>query len=552
MIANPLKVRELLDEIERNQVLLPEIQRAYVWKGPQAAKLIDSLYREYPAGQILLWDTANLPITKSLDGVGAQPLPAVGQPKIVLDGQQRLTSLFKALSKDKDDAKDEDAEKDKVKDKKKAGNGEEGRRIDVYFHLESEQFQLYLRRLDADPRWVSVRSVVNGDKHDLDILAEIESKGGPGIKDPKSKVYLDRLQRLRKIGEFKFPIEVFKSDDYEQVTELFVRINAGGTRLRAAELALAQLALRLPGAIVERIDEALDDYADVGYELDPRFLTRALIAIGTGQSRFRHLTEFWRKPPSEIESIWTQTRKALNSAVNFVRQNARFEASEWLPTLNAIHTLAAYFHRHPAVTPDVEEGLLRWFYLASLRGRYSGSGETAMDEDLKAVAGPEPIAELMRNAVPAGHRDSVAPEEFDDAGERNPLFAMTYAVARKRSAKDWFTGVALAKDVVGADHEIEVHHIFPKAILKKAKMSRKDRDEIANLAFLASRPNKKIRDRPPAEYLGEIADKHPHRLEAQSIPMDPSLWEVERYQDFLAARRELLAKAVSDLIEDPV
>ena len=65
-----------------------EIQRAYVWKGPQVAKLMDSLYKEYPSGQILLWDTLDLPITKNLGGVKSPPLPPVGSPKIVLDGQQ--------------------------------------------------------------------------------------------------------------------------------------------------------------------------------------------------------------------------------------------------------------------------------------------------------------------------------------------------------------------------------------------------------------------------------------------------------------------------------
>src|SRR5687768_6880867 len=98
MIANPLKVRELLDEVVGGKVVLPEIQRAYVWKGPQVAKLMDSLYKEYPSGQILLWDTMDLPITKNLEGVKSPALPAVGSPKIVLDGQQRLTSLFKALA----------------------------------------------------------------------------------------------------------------------------------------------------------------------------------------------------------------------------------------------------------------------------------------------------------------------------------------------------------------------------------------------------------------------------------------------------------------------
>jgi len=101
MIGHPLKVRELLDEISRGLVLLPEIQRAYVWKGPQVSKLLDSLYHEYPAGQILLWDTIELPITKQLEGVEAPALPSADRPKIVLDGQQRLTSLHQVLAKER-------------------------------------------------------------------------------------------------------------------------------------------------------------------------------------------------------------------------------------------------------------------------------------------------------------------------------------------------------------------------------------------------------------------------------------------------------------------
>jgi hypothetical protein len=528
MIGHPLKVRELLDEVQRGEVLLPEIQRAYVWKGPQVAKLIDSLYREYPAGQMLLWDTVDLPLTtRTLEGAEKPPLPSAGRPKIVLDGQQRLTSLYQALTSTADG-------------------------INVYFNVETEQFQLYLKRMRGDPRWVSVRQIVNNERHDLDVLEDIENRGGISRKDVRTKVYLDRLQRLKRIGEYKFPIEIFRSDDYEQVTELFIRINSAGTRLRAAELALAQLALRLPGAIVDKLDEAMDEYADLDYELDARFLVRALIATGTGQSRFKSLTDFWKKSEAEIESLWHRARRAIDSAVNFARQNARFEASDWLPSLNALIPLAAYFDKYPAIAPSVEEGLLRWFYLAFLRGRYSGSAETAMDEDIKAVAGPDPVSQLVRNATPAGGgTEAVSSDEFDDAGWRNPLFALSYAVARKRGAKDWFTGIALATDVVGADHEIHVHHVFPKALLKKAGVRQKDRDEIANLAFLAARPNKKISNRPPDQYLAEIADKHPERLQAQSIPMDRNLWRLERFDDFLIARREVLATAVTQLIQNP-
>jgi hypothetical protein len=303
---------------------------------------------------------------------------------------------------------------------------------------------------------------------------------------------------------------------------------------------------------VERFDEAMEEYSEIGYDLDARFMTRALIATGTGQSRFRHLTQFWSKSPAEIERIWRQTRKGVDSAVNFVRQNGRFESSDWLPSLNALIPLAAFFSHHPKIAPDVEAGLLRWFYTASLRGRYSGSGETAMDEDLEAVASSSPIELLMKHVLPAGQTADVGPDEFDDAGWRNPLFPLTYAVARRRGAKDWFTGVALTKDVVGEDHEIQVHHIFPKALLNREKVRRQDRDEIANLAFLTAKPNRQISKRPPEEYLEEIVAKHPERLEAQCIPMDRSLWRLDRFKDFLAARRLALAEAINDLLKNPM
>lgn len=269
MIGHPLKVRELLDEIERGEVLLPEIQRSYVWKAPQVARLFDSIYREFPSGQILLWDTTLLPVTKSLEGAETPPGGTVGRPKIVLDGQQRLTSLYKVL-------------------------GNEKNQIKVCFNLETEQFQLYLRRLEADPLWVSVRQVIRNETHDLDVLGRIAERGGPAIGDPKSREYLDRLQKLKRIGEYKYPIEIFRSDEYEEVTELFVRINSAGTRLRLAELVLAQLAMRLPGAIVSMFETAIEEYEEIGYALDARFLIRALIAAGTGQSRLRYLTEFWK------------------------------------------------------------------------------------------------------------------------------------------------------------------------------------------------------------------------------------------------------------------
>ncbi len=526
MIGHPLKVRELLEEISRGELLLPEFQRAYVWKTEQVVRLIDSLYHDYPTGQILLWDTTKAPLTKGLEGVSApRGLGAVSRPKVVLDGQQRLTSLYKALAPAAEDP------------------------VDVCFHLDSEQFSERKRRYAKDPRWVSIRDVLGEARHDLEVLQAIAADGGPSLGDPGCKPYLDRLRRLRRIADYAFPIEIFRSDDFEEVTELFVRINSSGTRLRRAELVLAQLTLRLPGAIVDRFDAAVEAFGARGFELDPRFLVRALVAVGTGKSRLDRLDALWANSPAELDALWERTRAALERAVTFVRHNARFQSSAWLPSLNALVPLVAFFDRQPATARDVEVGLARWLYLATLRGRYSASVEARLDQDLAAAQGERPVVALLEQLLATGQRLEVDPAEVEAADRRSPLFALLYAAARQRGATDWFSGVALGDLPPGQD--VVIHPVFPRALLDEAGVAPERRDELANLVFLAAPPTREVAQRPPAETLTEVAARDPKRLESQGVPLDRALWQVERYDDFLAARREALADAVNALLDDP-
>ena len=525
MIGHPLKVRELLDEIDRGELLLPEFQRAYVWKAPQVVKLIDSLYHEYPTGQLLLWDTKETPLTKELEtGTPSSSLALVGRPKIVLDGQQRLTSLYKVLAPKSPDP------------------------VDVWFHIESEQFQLHRARFEEDPMWVPVRSVLSQDRHDLEVLQAIGAAGGPGLGDPEIKEFLDRLRRLRRIAEYSFPIEIFRSDDFEEVTELFVRINSGGTRLRQAELVLAQLTLRLPGTLSEAFEEAIELYEAQGFALDPRFLVRALVAVATGQSRLKNLRALWARPPEELAEAWARTRLALDRAVDFVRQNARFQSSDWVPSLNALIPLVAFFEKHAGVARHVEVGLLRWFYLACLRRRFSSSAESRLDQDLTAVASEQPVAGLLENLMLSAGKLEIDPEEFETADWRNPLFPVTYALARRRSAADWFSGVKLGQ----SGGQVLSHPIFPKGLLADAGIPRKERDEVANLVFLSAPPPRHVLGAAPTDVLPEVASADPERLSAQSIPMDLDLWHVDRYRDFVAARRKLLAEGINQLLDDPL
>jgi hypothetical protein len=125
-------------------------------------------------------------------------------------------------------------------------------------------------------------------------------------------------------------------------------------------------------------------------------------------------------------------------------------------------------------------------------------------------------------------------------------------LARAREARDWFSGIRLYDRAVGKSNGLESHHIFPKAVLQKTGFkANEDRaviNEVANRAFLTQRANRRIHSTPPAEYLREVEENQPGALRAQCVPMDRELWKVDRYLDFLAARRRLLALAMNEFI----
>jgi len=511
-------VSVLLEELSKGEIGLPEIQRGYVWNRPQARDLIDSLYREYPSGLILLWKPEELPELR--DGSFEQ----VSERKLnylVLDGQQRLTAL------------------------KQVFDG----KINVYFNVEDETFQIYSAKMKANPLWVSVKDTVS--QGAVRVWRELQERiDGTSGKIDRSQLdeYLDRLSRLERIKEYRYPVMIIHTDDYEEVTESFIRINSRGTRLREAELAMAQLAFHWPGAIVREFESALEDYEQANYEFEARFLMRCFVAVGTNQSRFRHLSVLWEKSQAELEAIWKRTRKAVDHMVNFLRNNAGIESSRWIPSINALVPLVVYFSTKEGQLSEKEtRGLLFWFLEATIHGRFTGSPETKLDQDLRAIAGTSPLDSLMGNLRREIAGFDITSEMIEGKYQRNPFLPLMFIVFRRNHAQDWFTGTVLSSTNVGPDHQLELHHIFPKAVLKRVDdYESHEIDDLANIAFLSQKANRTILKSFPDKYLPEI---EPSRLEAQFVP-GREFWGIKQFRGFLAERRNRLAQAINEYLQE--
>lgn len=504
-------IHSLIDLIDRNQLRLPEIQRDYVWKPAQVAGLLDSLYRRYPSGSVLLWETDD-PITErdaKIENSGA--LPVVGRPQYLLDGQQRITSLHRVFH--------------------------DHERAQVVFNVETEKFQIQSAATARDPRWVHVYGILA--EKNLFGLVETLSATIPQIDRNE---LARRLQKVQQIGEYTYHVEIVENLPYPEVTEIFVRVNSRGRALKSTDLALATLSARWPGVISE-LEHERDKWLDAYPALDLAFLARALAAVATES---RSLSGFSSADTEVLKDGWQSVRSGLSHLVSLLRKNAGIETSTLLPSTNALIPIVAYLGTRPdrALSLHDANALLYWLFGVFMTARYSTSADTVIAQDAQAVRGPEPIQGLYRNLSLLGGRLEVSEQSLAGKGAGSAYFLLSYLAAKRAGASDWFTGTRIGLDAEGKGR-IEYHHIHPQATLR-SKFGKSEINDLANLAFISERANKRISNRSPAKYFPEVGDDE---LRRHFVPVDEHLRTVDAYPEFIRARRSLLAAAMTDFLD---
>jgi hypothetical protein len=569
-------VEELVGMIQRGELRLPEMQRRYVWRATRVRDLLDSLYRGYPSGAILLWETEeDVPLQEF--GVTQQANP-YASTRLLLDGQQRLTSLSavirsepvsvrgrqrpiellfnldhpEALSVVTEVNEDGDEDEDLVEDEVDSTEDELQRRFDRM------TFVVSTRKLASLPQWVKVSEVFKTDE-DAPFL---QRAGVESFNDPRYTMYSQRLARLRGIRKYTYRMDVLeRSMTYDEVTEIFVRVNSLGAKLRSSDLALAQITAKWRGSLKVFQDfQAKCDKA--GFDLDLSVHLKNLVAFATGQSRFLTVGSL---PLDRLQTAWSECQRGMDFAMNFLKSNAGIDSPALLSSPFIFVSLAYYGHKkNYEIAPEEADRLRYWLLVANAKGRYSrGSSETLLDQDLAVIReGGLTDALIDRLRLQVGRLD-VRPEELVGRNQRNALFKTMFLAFRDSGAKDWRTNLAIALDHSGAQHRLQFHHIFPKAVLAKIGRTAREADDIANLAFIGGKTNQKISDKSPSSYLKEVRDSvGPATLLAQCIPVDDEVLDEATYDDFLVRRREMIADRLNaflgtdtggrtDLIADP-
>jgi hypothetical protein len=422
---------------------------------------------------------------------------------------------------------------------------EEATERDIQEEMRKRTFVVESKSLKNDPVWISVSDIFK--KTDSFILKTI----GITSDDERWDKYSERLQKVRKIADYQYVMEVLeKNMSYEEVTDIFIRVNSLGIKLRGSDLALAQITSRWKG-FINLIEEFSAKFKDnENYIFETGLPVRMLVVFATHQSRFKTVSKISEE---KLKESWKTAVDGLDFAINFLRVNAGIENLSYLSSPFLLIPIAVYWilKKDEALTPEEEKKLLRWFYIAHMRGHYSmGSSESILEADLGILFRNKGIDELIQQLLLHVKKFNVDSDDIFNRGIRSPFFTMLYFVLKQNDAKDWWSGLKLSEQHTGNAHTIQFHHIFPKSLLKD-KYDKKEINEIANLAFIGGKTNRQITNKEPIDYLENevILKRGEEALTSQLIPLDKKLWEINNYQEFLNYRRKAIADTINEFMK---
>ena len=558
-------IESLVEEIKKGEIRIPEMQRKYVWNSDKVCHLFDSLYRRYPTGTILMWKPKRDEKVKLRDSAISQE--SREEFDLLLDGQQRLTSLValfcneKVKTGDKEHSIDilfnlehpncdkptsdsSDLEEDEQNLDESMTDANES---DKQKEINKKIFAVYSKKLERQPNWISVSEIFEcGDVY------EILKRKNIDIGTDQGKKYRKRLGDVLEIKNYRYRIDIVDSKkSYREASDIFVRVNSGGTNLKGHDLALAQITAKWQGSL-EVFQKTENRYKSQNYNLGMSALLKNLMATTTGRVGFKGLSEI--KTLEKLKEGWKDADNAMEHAVKFLRNNVEIENSVLIVSPFIAVTIAYHGYKSEfKINPDEEKKLRYWALTANMKGRYSrGSSQTLLDQDIRAIgesdSGSKAERLLINLEKQMGHLDTKT-TDLSGLGVQSAYFKTMFLAFQDAGAGDWFSSVNMNIDafVDRREKKTQFHHIFPQSRLKEIGCNSKKIHDIRNLTFLSAKTNNELSDTLPEEYFKRVDKKH---LTAHCIPQTKTLWKLklEEYENFLEARGKLIAERINKFI----
>lgn len=533
--TNPEKLDVLLKQIESRRLALPDFQRDFVWDGAEIQDLLVSVALEYPAGSLLFLKQKAAGNFKAREFAGAPPIDSE-PPEMVLDGQQRLTSLYQALY-GKGDYR-------YFVNFQAILEGEDFERC--IFHLPEKKALPIIESLDRQAKdlYFPLPTLYMGSFEEwLDEIIELREGSDGDVNDLKKALRAAYKEYVKSIQDYEFPVVDLPGDtSIEAVCKIFETLNRTGVKLTVFELLVARF---WPQGVNLRKhwDDALAEYDILDdFGVDPYWLLQSISLRSTTPpaAQRKHVLNLDK---AAINAHWDAVIEGAAKALDLLRTEGVL-TSKWLPYSALLIPLAA-------IWPKVEEQkgadvgkaralLTQYFWCSVFTGSYDSSPNSQAARDVVQLdkwidGGPEP--DVIKNY-------RFDPSELLVARTgRRAFYRAVMALTLRHGARDFFTGQPITPDRLR--DKIDAHHVFPRDWLKKNDAA-DTADLVLNQALIAKETNRTIQARGPSEYLADIEnaltpDGLKSVLDSHLLPSDGgSGLRTDDYEAFLLERQDLV------------
>jgi hypothetical protein len=569
---------KLMDDIEMGEIGLPDIQRPFVWKNSKVRDLFDSMYRGYPIGYLLFWENQCELGMKRIGTANHQKVPNL----LIVDGQQRLTSLFAVLKGISVIRENYSTEK-----------------IEIAFRPTDETFEVtdvairrnpeYLPNIsDLFAKGASQYQITGGY---IGKLRKVRADQGRDLSTDEVANCEKALQRLFNLNSFPFTsLQLSSSIDEEQVAEVFVRINSQGKPLNQADFILTLMSVFWDDGRKELEDfcrsarqPARNGASPFNHfvEPDPDQLLRVSIGCGFRRARLKYAYALLRGKDLETEQFSPEQRDKQFSILRKAQQQT-LQIQNWHDFLGVLHqsgfrgsgmisSKMTLFYTYVLFligkvdlgvkSFQLNQAIGRWFFMATLTSRYTGgSPETIMESDLaalRAISDGEAFLGWIEKAIADEFTDDfwrvTLPNRLDTSSATSPVLYAYYAALNLLEARALFSRRkiwdVLDPSTKANKAKVERHHLFPRNYLSTLGFSAtREVNQIANYALVEWNDNIGIADSPPSKYFPLYSERFSEKEIAQMRYWHalPDSWEDMSYPKFLEARRDLLAVVIRD------
>lgn len=519
-------IRKILDAVVSGEIRIPAFQRGFVWEMDRVAFLLDSIYKGYPFGSLLFWRTKQKLTTERDLGTFTLPDPQVDYPiDYVLDGQQRLTSIFTVFQTELKASENPDWS-------------------DVYFDMVAP----------TNPQDSVFVAIPEGQDYDktqyfpMNVLFDsVRYRAATEHLKPEQIELVDKLQE--KFKEVSLPVQVLKSEDRSIVAIVFERINHLGLPLDTLQL-LSAWTWNEDFDLLEKFRELREELSDFGFEGvgdDADLVLSCVAGILTGKPGAEMLLEL---NGGDVRSQFPRVEQGIRGAIDFLRQQLKVVHLRLLPYPSMLVPLAAFF-AEPAGKEVVYDGktyqtLKRWFWRTCFSARYTSQTRKTTIADIEQMM-------RLKNGQPStlDHIDIAVKEEFFFNSFRVGAAATKTFVLMlaNHDARSLLSGKAVDFDkVLQRYNRSEFHHIYPRAFLRESGHQDDSINVLANFCFLSAAENKSIGRKRPSVYVKELVGDQKGRDAALASAFCVETEFDDDYTKFLAGRCGRLAAFANKLI----